>query len=67
MDKPQRPFNPIISILGDTFQEGKAPIEKVIVDLTTKSMDELEELAGTYLEATYEMFWRALQPSEYPQ
>jgi hypothetical protein len=64
MSEAQRPFNPIISILGDTFQEGKAPIEKVIVDLSKLTDDELEELTGTYLEATFELFWRALHSSD---
>lgn len=64
MSEPQRPFNPIISILGDTFQEGKPPVEKVVIDLTKQSEAELEELAGTYLEATYELYWRALYSSD---
>jgi hypothetical protein len=64
MSEQQRPYNPIISIIGDTFKEGKAPVEKIVVDLTKQSDDELEELTKTFPEATYEILWRALHSSD---
>jgi hypothetical protein len=64
MTENQRPYNPIISITGDTFKEGQAPIEKTIIDLTKESDASLEDLTGIYPEAAYEILWRALYSSD---
>ena len=64
MSEIQRPYNPIISIVGDTFKEGQAPIEKTIVDLTTESDAALEDLSKIFPEASYENLWRALHSSD---
>jgi predicted nucleotidyltransferase len=64
MTEPQRPFNPVISILGDSFRPGEAPIESVVIDLTQITDLELRELSRTYIEATYELFWRALHQND---
>jgi hypothetical protein len=63
MTEPQRWFDPIISLLGDTFQPGEPPIEDVI-DLTQKTDSELRELGRIHIQATYELVWRELNQSD---
>jgi hypothetical protein len=59
MEPKQRPFNTIITSIGDTFIEGKAPTGETI-DLTKVSDEKLVELSKVYAEAAYEQIWRAL-------
>lgn len=59
MDKKERPYNPIIVSIGDTFVEGEEPTMQEI-DLTKVSDSKLSELAKIYPEALYEQFWRAM-------
>lgn len=64
MSDKQRPYDPVITMIGDTFKEGQAPIEKIVVDLTKESDAALEELSKTFPEASYEILWRALHGSD---
>lgn len=62
MKKAERPYNTVITLIGDTFEEGEKPVEKVI-DLTEVSDSELETLSKTFNEAFYEILWRNLHNS----
>lgn len=64
MDEKQRPYDPIISIIGDTFKEGEGPVEKVLVDVSKEPDSALEDLSKIYPEAGYEILWRALHSSD---
>lgn len=63
MTEPQRWFNPIISLIGDTFQPGEPPIE-LVIDLTQKTDLELRELSRIHQQAAYELVWRHLNQSD---
>lgn len=59
MEKNIRPYNTIITSIGDTFIEGKEPTKEVI-DLTKVSDEKLDELSRDIPEAAYEQLWRAM-------
>ena len=59
MEKKIRPFNTVITSIGDTFIEGEKPTEQII-DLTKISDEKLVELSKTFPEAAYEQIWRAM-------
>ena len=59
MEKKQRPYNTIITLIGDTFVEGEKPTEQII-DLAKVSDQKLVELSKLYPEAAYEQVWRAI-------
>lgn len=59
MEKKIRPFNTVITSIGDTFVEGEKPTEQTI-DLAKVSDEKLVELSKTIPEAAYEQIWRAM-------
>jgi hypothetical protein len=59
MEKKQRPYNTIITLIGDTFVEGERPTEQII-DLAKASNKKLVELSKEYPQAVYEQVWRAI-------
>jgi hypothetical protein len=59
MEKKTRPYNTILTSIGDTFIKGEKPTEEII-DLTKVSDKKLEELGKIYPEAIYEQVWRAM-------
>lgn len=59
MSNPKRPFNPVITSIGDSFVEGQKPTVEEI-DLSKLSDSEVEKLAETHVAAMYELFWRGL-------
>jgi hypothetical protein len=59
MKENKRPFNTVITSIGDTFIEGEPPIE-LKIDLTKLSDEKLAELSREYPEALYEQIWRAM-------
>lgn len=59
MEKFKRPYDTIITMIGDSFIEGQKPTEKVI-DLTKVSDEELAKLSEMIPEAAFEQLWRAM-------
>ncbi len=59
MAKKERPYNPVITLIGDTFVEGEKPTEQII-DLSKVSDQKLVELSKEYPQAVYEQVWRAI-------